>query len=88
MEFRWNDWNVDHVQQHGVDPAEAEWVADTARAPYPLKIQEDKWIVWGQTWAGRWLQVVYVDDVGDRVYIIHARPLREIEKRRFRRRQR
>ena len=26
MEFRWNEWNVEHIAIHGVEPEEAEWV--------------------------------------------------------------
>ena len=43
---------------------------------------------WGPTAAGRLLQVVFLLDEDDTVFIIHARPLTEKEKRRRRRRQR
>jgi len=26
MEFRWNEWNVEHIAEHGVTPDEAELV--------------------------------------------------------------
>jgi hypothetical protein len=55
VEFRWNDWNLEHVAEHGVDPDEAEG------------------------------QVVFVIDEDDLVYVIHARPLTEKERRRHRR---
>ena len=35
MEFRWNEWNLDHVSKHGVTPDEAEYVVRNARRPYP-----------------------------------------------------
>ncbi len=88
MLFRWNEWNVNHVQKHGVDPDEAEQVVRQARQPYPLWYAEGKWGVWGPGRGGRLLQVVYVLDDDGTVYVIHARPLNEREKQRYRRRRR
>ena len=87
MEFRWNEWNLDHVSKHGVTPDEAEYVVRNARRPYPQRRDADKWLVWGRGYGARFLQVIFVEDDDD-VYIIHARPLTEKEKRRYRRRNR
>lgn len=86
--FRWNEWNLDHVDRHGVDPFEAEYVVTHATPPYPRFIGDGKWLVWGQTWAGRYLQIIYIIDLDETFYVIHARPLAEVEKRRLRRRRR
>jgi len=88
MEFRWNDWNVEHVAGHGVSREEAEMVVRDGRRPFPRKIEDDKWLVWGRGRGGRFLQVIFVVDPEETVYVIHARPLNEQEKRRLRRRQR
>ena len=32
MQFRWNEWNSDHIESHGVDPEEAEVVVDVLEA--------------------------------------------------------
>ncbi len=85
MEFRWNDWNLDHTSQHGVDPEEAEWVVENAQTPYPRRIREDKWLVWGRGRGGRLVQVIYLIDDDGTNYIIHAHLLDELEKRRYRR---
>lgn len=85
MEFRWNEWNLDHVAKHGVDPEEAEEVVRNARRPYPRRTADDRWFVWGRGRGGRLLQVVFLRDVDRTVYVIHARPLNENEKRRYRR---
>ncbi len=85
MEFRWNEWNVEHIGRHGVAPEEAESVVRIARNPFPRKIEEDKWLAWGRGRGGRFLQVIYVLDEDRTVYIIHARPLDFREKRRLRR---
>ncbi len=85
MDFRWNDWNVDHVSRHGICPEEAEDVVLRAVRPFPRKIADDKWLVWGRGKGGRFLQVVFVLDDDGTIYVIHARPLDTAEKRRMRR---
>ena len=62
MLFRWNEWNVEHIAEHGVLPEEAEWVVEHARRPYPELREESKWRVVGRGHGGRWLQVVFVFD--------------------------
>ena len=86
IEFRWNDWNTEHIERHGVSPHEAEHVVEGARQPYPLERGDGKWLVWGRGQGDRWLQVVFVTDVDGTVFVIHARPLTENERRRARRR--
>ncbi len=60
MIFQWNDWNTEHIARHGVTIGEAEHVASHASPPYPTTAENDKLFVWGQTSAGRYLQVIYV----------------------------
>ena len=87
MDFRWNDWNIEHVQKHGVTPKEAERVVRAARPPFPERRDEDKWRVVGRGDGGRLVQVIFVEDAdGVTAYIIHARPLTDREKRVYRRR--
>ena len=88
MEFRWSVWNEAHIAKHGVSPEDGELAIETAQPPYPLMRADDKWLVWGRGRGGRWLQVVFVLAEDDTVYVIHARPLTEKEKRRLRRRRR
>jgi len=85
MGFRWNRWNAEYVATHGATPEEAEAVVAGAASPFPRKIDDDKWLVWGRGFGGRLLQVVFVLDDDDTVYVIHARPLTDREKRRYRR---
>ena len=84
LEFRWNEWNVEHIARHGVQPGEAERVVAQARRPYPLRREDDEWLVWGRAPGERPLQVVFVLDDDGTVFVIHARPLTERENRRFR----
>jgi uncharacterized DUF497 family protein len=86
--FRWNAWNREKVQRHNVSPEEAQYVIRHARRPFPMRVERQKRIVWGQTAAGEYLQVIYLLENDDEVYIIHARPLAHGEKKRLRRRWR
>ena len=88
MQFRWIDGNRDHIAIHGVDSEEAEMVVRSAQPPYPEQIGNDKLLVIGQGRGGRYLQVIYVLDPDDTVFVIHARPLTDREKKRYRRRRR
>lgn len=88
MGFRWNEWNLDHVTKHGISTVDAEYVVLNAVRPYPLRREDEKWLVWGPTPAARLAQVVFVTDEDDSIYIIHARPLTRAEMRTFRRRKR
>jgi uncharacterized DUF497 family protein len=85
MDFRWIDWNRSKVAGHGVTPEEVEWVVERASEPYPQYREDDKLLVWGPTASGRLLQVVFVLDEDDSAFVVHARPLTAIEKRRWRR---
>lgn len=84
MVFRWSDWNIEHTAAHGVMPDEAETVIENAAAPYPLHREDDNWLVWGRGRGGRLLQIVFLVDEDDSIYVIHARPLTDREKRRYR----
>lgn len=88
MDFRWNDWNIDHAASHGVTIEEIEAVVKSAQPPYPEDIGNGKFIVLGRGSGGRFLQVIYVLDDEDSLYVIHARPMTDIEKHRYRRRMR
>ncbi len=85
MMFRWIDWNRDHISEHSVSEGEAEMVVRNARPPFPAKIEDEKMIVKGQGIGGRFLQVIYVIDPDDMIFVIHARPLTDREKHQLRR---
>jgi len=42
VQFRWNEWNIEHVGSHGVAPEEAEAVIEAARKPFPEARADDK----------------------------------------------
>ena len=85
ISFRWIDWNVEHIAEHGVTVEEAEWVVRHPARGYPSKHRKGH-AVRGQTSEGRWLQVVYARDrrPGESlVFVYHARPLTAREARRM-----
>ena len=52
-----------------------DWNVNHAKRPWPKIVEGEKRIVWGQTAAGRMLQVAYVFDLDDTVFVIHAMDL-------------
>ena len=88
MDFRWTEWNVEHLARHGVDPESAERVVREARRRYPRRVGRDRWLVWGADDGGRLLQVIFVPREDGSLYVIHARPLTEAERKRWRRKER
>jgi uncharacterized DUF497 family protein len=67
MIFAWDDTNRDHLMVHGVSVEEAEQIVYRASDPYPEDIGDGKFVVWGQTESGRYLQVILVFKVPDDV---------------------
>jgi uncharacterized protein len=82
-EFRWNDWNVDHIGKHGVTTDEAEHVVNYPARGYPEYSGDGKYTARGQAASGRNVQAIYFFDPDGVIYVIHARDLTEREKRRL-----
>lgn len=87
MNFRWNAWNIEHVAEHGVSPKQVEWVVRTVRWPYPEGRVNGEYCIRGADRGGLLLQVIYVLDPDGTIYVIHARPLTDREKKQLRRRR-
>ena len=85
--FRWIEWNEDKVTRHGLYPDEVEYVVNHARRPFPEQ-RGQKLFVAGPTAGGRWIEVVYLRDDEFTLFVIHARPLDEAERKRYRKRMR
>lgn len=88
FKFRWTEWNDEHIGTHGVSRWEAESVVESPDRSYPRHIGDDRFIARGQADSGRYLQVIYVFDPEDAVFVIHARPLTDREKKQLRRSRR
>lgn len=88
MQFRWIEWNLAKAASHGVTRPDVEHVVEHARPPYPRYRADGRLLVWGRAASGQILQVVFLLDPDDTVFVIHARPLTDREKQRWRRDQR
>jgi hypothetical protein len=77
--FYWDDWNIDHATRHGVSQEESEYAVRNLKPPYPLHLPEGKYLVWGRTSAGRYIQVILVERNADQIDYKRL-TLREIEE--------
>ncbi len=84
--FWWDDLNIEHIADHGVEPYEAEEVMDNK--PLILRAGKDKYLAYGQTDTGRYLLVVFALKENDRLRVITARDMTQTEKGRLRDRKR
>lgn len=83
-EFWWDEENIDHIANHGVEPFEAEAVL--ANPPWIKRVGEGKYLGYGQTDAGRFLLVVFAPKSNARLRVITARDMTVAERRRYRNR--
>lgn len=79
--FWWDELNIEHVADHGVEPYEAEEVIDDD--PLVVRAGKDRYAAYGQTDGGRYLLVVYAVKSHQRVRVITARDLTSAEKKRL-----
>ena len=80
--FWWDEENIEHIAEHGVDPYEAEIVIRDA-----LRIRkaiQGKYVAYGQTDGGRYLMVVFAHKDKGRLRVVTARDLTSEEKYRLR----
>ena len=90
IDFEWDEANVDHIAEHGVEPEEAEEaLADARRVPghsYNAPGERRRAVI-GRTMAGRLLFVVYTPRRGV-VRVVSGRDADDPERRQFTRRNR
>ena len=84
--FWWDEQNIEHIANHGVEPFEAEEVIDDN--PLILRAGSDRYTAYGQSGNGRYLLVVFAIKSDNRLRVITARDLTTAEKKRLRRRKR
>ncbi len=83
--FWWDENNIEHIANHGIEPYEAEEVIDDD--PRILKAGKDRFSAYGQADSGRYLLVVFALKPEQRIRVITARDLTVTEKKRLRRRR-
>jgi uncharacterized DUF497 family protein len=74
-DFRWNENNVEHAQRHGCRIEEIEAVVARPGRGYPRKIGNGKFLVVGRGLAGRVIEVIFVRDADETMYVIHAQQI-------------
>ncbi|MEM7114910.1 MAG: BrnT family toxin [Chloroflexota bacterium] len=84
-QFWWDEDNIEHIANHGVEPYEAEEVIDDS--PLILRAGKDRYAAYGQADSGRYLIVVFAIKPDERIRVITARDLTAAEKKRLRRRR-
>lgn len=82
----WDDQNVEHIARHGVTPEEVEEVCFGVHVA--VRGRYGRYILYGNTDAGRYLFVVVERIKGGLMRPITAREMTAPEKSRYRRRMR
>lgn len=82
--FDWDEANIDHVGEHGIEVAEVEQAL--LGRPLLRRGRLDRYLALGRTRAGRYLFIV-VEDLGNHwARVITARDMTLSERRYYRRR--
>ena len=79
----WDEWNIDHIARHNVEPEEVEEVCKDKNLFNKWKNKTYRVI--GQTNDGRYLTIFLVPRIGQSYYPVTARNSTEKEKKAFRR---
>ena len=80
-DFEWDEQNITHVARHNLEPEEIE---EAFCGVYKLLEAEDRFLLFGQTDAGRYVLVVFaIKDTaeGEVIRVITARDLTRSERR-------
>ena len=82
--LEWDENNIDHIARHGVDPDEVE----EALVDKPLirRGRQGRYLIYGQTTAGRYLFAVVKPLRSAWARVITARDMTDRERRYYRRR--
>lgn len=80
-ELRWDEWNIEHVARHHVEP----WEVDEVLTDEPrfIRVRQGRLEMIGQTAAGRYL-TAFADHEGyDEYYVVSARDANRAERLRY-----
>ena len=79
----WDEWNIDHIARHNVEPEEVEEVC--RRKNLFNKWKNKTYRVIGQTEEGRYLTIFLASRIEQSYYPVTVRDSTEKEKKAFRR---
>jgi uncharacterized protein len=87
----WDDWNVEHIAGHDIEPEEVESVCYSgqhlARRAGATRYGLSRYHVYGQTEGGRYLFIVLDREIPGGFYVVTARDMDESERRSFSKRR-
>lgn len=86
VELKWTDENEAHIARHAVSPQEVE-EAVSSKPLVATRGRGGTTVVFGTTFAGRYLLVVLAESADGRWYVVTARDMTLQETRAFRRRK-
>jgi hypothetical protein len=81
-----SDWSASHIAAHGVTLDEVR-EAILERPYWAAPGREGTTVLYGRTYAGRYLLIVAADDDGE-AFIVTARDMTDAEKKSFRKKAR
>lgn len=76
--FEWDDGNVDHIAEHGVEPAEAEEVFFGRHVV--RRSRSRRYVVFGRTYAGRYLFLVVEKKLRGTIRVVTARDMNDRQR--------
>ncbi|MDO8638762.1 MAG: BrnT family toxin [Candidatus Daviesbacteria bacterium] len=79
----WDEWNIEHIARHNVEPEEVEEVCKSKNLFNKWKNKTYRVI--GQTEDGRYLTIFLAPRIGQSYYPVTARDATERERKVFRR---
>lgn len=84
--FWWDEFNIEPIADHGVEPYEVEEVLDDDALI--VRAGRDRYAAYGQSDSGRYLLVVFAKKSDQRIRVITARDLTDAEKKSLKQRRR
>ncbi|WP_020389848.1 hypothetical protein [Kribbella catacumbae] len=84
LEVKDSEWSEEHIARHDVTMAEVR-EAILERPYYQVQGRGSSLLCYGQTYAGRHLLVVAVEDAPGTAFIVTARDMTRAEKKSFQR---
>jgi hypothetical protein len=68
--FAWDAWNREHVTKHGSNATDAKYIVEHAEAPFPREVGGSKYLVWGRTAAGEYVEVIFAFKVPEKLAFV------------------
>lgn len=65
--FAWDEWNKEHVRKHGANATDAKFVVEHAEHPFPRELGNGKYLVWGRTPSGDYLEVIFAFKIPEKL---------------------